>query len=167
MVNQLRRLLILSHTQILTLQVLINQFFVGAALAAHGVLLEDAESKLASRNRRLADAMTSASEARAAYERQEAEMTVMKAEWEQARTALNKASDVEEDRELLHEQHLSMKVSLAAAVDASQVAEKRARQADAEADSLREDMGRLEGLLEEAGLREEVAATQRGVLEGA
>jgi len=54
---------------------------------------------------------------------------------------LNKQADVEEDRELLNEQHMSMKLSLSAAVEASQIAEKRARQADAEADSLREEVG--------------------------
>jgi len=91
----------------------------------------------------------------------------LRAEWEEARSVLNKASDAAEETEMLQEQHVAMTLSLQTAVHASQEAENRARRADAEADVAREEQARLEGLLEESILRAELAATQRSVLEGA
>lgn len=71
--------------------------------------------------------MSVAADSTAARKRAEADAAQVRAEWEAARSALNKAADADEDRELLTEQHQAMQQSLQSAVAATQMAEQRAR----------------------------------------
>jgi len=108
------------------------------------------EDKLQSRNRRVAEAMAEAAEAKRAQEIAEAELTKLQSEWVAARSVINTASDAAAEYEDLRSSKSELETALEEEFQTRSAWQSKTRMLEAQGDILREEVARLEAAACEA-----------------